>query len=170
MQAVFFFPLILFLFLLILTCNLLGMIPYSYTLTSHLLITFFFALVSFVIINTISIYLHGINFLNLFLPAGSPILLAPLLIPIEFISYVFRVISLSVRLFANMMAGHTLLKVIVGFSWGMLAGGGFLFIIHFFPLMVIFLLIGLEVGVAIIQAYIFTILTCIYLSDGIHLH
>lgn len=165
-----FFPAIFFLFIFILTCNLLGMIPYSYTLTSHLLITFIFAFISFTIINIIAIYYHGINILNLFLPTGSPILLAPLLIPIEFISYSFRVISLSVRLFANMMAGHTLLKVIIGFSWSMLTSGGILFITHFFPLIVVFLLIGLEVGVAIIQAYIFTILTCIYLSDGIHLH
>lgn len=165
-----FFPLIFSLFIFILTCNLLGMLPYSYTLTSHLLITFILALLAFTIVNFVALAYHGINIFNLFLPSGSPILLAPLLVPIELISYTFRVISLAVRLFANMMAGHTLLKVIIGFSWSMLTSGGFLFITHFIPLIVVFILIGLEVGVAIIQAYIFTILTCIYFSDGINLH
>jgi ATP synthase subunit 6 len=169
-KGILFFPVIFLLFIFILFCNLLGMIPYSYTLTSHLLITFILAFIAFSFVNVLALSYHGIKFLNLFLPSGSPILLAPLLIPIEFISYSFRVISLAVRLFANMMAGHTLLKVIIGFSWSMLTSGGILFISHFIPLIVIFILIGLEIGVAIIQAYIFTILTCIYLSDGIHLH
>ena len=142
-----FFPLVFTLYIFIIFANLVGMVPYSYTVTKH-----------------------KINFLSLFLPSGAPIALAPLLVPLEFISYSFRVVSLAVRLFANMMAGHTLLKVIVGFSWTMLGIPGITYIAHYFPLVVILLLIGLEIGVALIQAYVFAILTCIYLSDALNLH
>ena len=107
---------------------------------------------------------------SLFLPPGTSLGLALLLVPIEFVSYMFKPISLGVRLFANMMAGHTLLKVIAGFAWSMMASGGFLFVAHLLPLFVLVLLVGLELGVAMIQAYVFTILTCIYLNDAINLH
>jgi len=105
-----------------------------------------------------------------FLPPGTSLGLALLLVPIEFVSYMFKPISLGVRLFANMMAGHTLLKVIAGFAWSMMASGGLLFVAHLVPLAVLILLVGLELGVAMIQAYVFTILTCIYLNDAINLH
>ena len=108
--------------------------------------------------------------ISLFLPPGTSLGLALLLVPIEFVSYMFKPISLGVRLFANMMAGHTLLKVIAGFAWSMMLSSGFLFVAHLVPLLVLVLLVGLELGVAMIQAYVFTILTCIYLNDAINLH
>jgi F-type H+-transporting ATPase subunit a len=111
-----YFPFIFSLFLFILLSNIIGLIPYSFTLTSHLIITFLIALGVFISINVICFYNNGFNFFSLFLPAGSSLFLTFLLVPIEIVSYIFRPISLSVRLFANMMAGHTLLKVIVGFS------------------------------------------------------
>ena len=108
--------------------------------------------------------------LSLFIPANTSFGLALLLVPIEFVSYIFKPISLGVRLFANLMAGHTLLKVIIGFSWSMLLLEDLLSIGHLIPLLVLVLLMGLELGVAIIQTYVFTILTCIYLNDSIYLH
>ena len=108
--------------------------------------------------------------LSLFIPANTSFGLALLLVPIEFVSYIFKPISLGVRLFANLMAGHTLLKVIVGFSWSMLLLEDLLTVVHVLPLFVLILLVGLELGVAIIQAYVFIILTCIYLNDSINLH
>jgi len=108
--------------------------------------------------------------LSLFIPSNTSFGLALLLVPIEFVSYIFKPISLGVRLFANLMAGHTLLKVIVGFSWSMLLLENFLSFFHLVPLIILVILMGLELGVAIIQAYVFTILTCIYLNDSINLH
>jgi F-type H+-transporting ATPase subunit a len=108
--------------------------------------------------------------LSLFLPANTSFGLSLLLVPIEFISYIFRPISLGLRLFANLMAGHTLLKVIIGFSWNMLILENFISYFHVIPLFLIVILFGLELGVALIQAYVFTILTCIYLNDSINLH
>lgn len=165
-----FFPYIFTLFSFILISNIIGLVPYSFTITSHLIVTFALAFMTFVGINLVCIREHGINMLSLFLPPGSSMVLALLLVPIELVSYVFRPISLSVRLFANMMAGHTLLKVIAGFAWTMMLAGGGLLVAHVIPLAILVLLMGLELGVAIIQAYVFTILTCIYLNDAIHLH
>lgn len=165
-----FISLIFVIFLFIILCNLIGMIPYSFTLTSHLIITFVLSLSIYIGFNIIGIKKHKLNFLNLLLPSGASIMLVPLLVPIELISYIFRVISLPVRLFANMMAGHTLLKVIAGFAWSMLNINNFLFIIHFIPLIILLLLIGLELAVALIQAYVFTILICMYISDVLNLH
>lgn len=150
----------------ILISNVQGMIPYMSTLTSSLTNTFFVALALFSsIIITIFKKKGWRYFLCLFMPEGCPIGLIFLLIPIEIISYTFRVVSLSVRLFANMMAGHTLLKVIVGFSWEMVLAGEIFLFINFIPVATLFILTLLEVGVAFIQTYIFTILTCIYLKD-----
>jgi len=165
-----YFSWVFFLFIILIIINLSGMVPYSFTVTSHLIITFWLGLSVFIGINIIGIRTHGINFLSLFLPSGVPLLLAPLLIMIEIISYFIRVVSLSVRLFANMMSGHILLKVLLGFAWTMMVANKILYIIHFIPLGIVFLLIGLEIGVALIQAYVFTILTCIYLNDAINLH
>lgn len=165
-----YFPLIFTLLSFLLMANLVGMVPYGFTVTSHLIVTFGLALLLFIGINIICIRAHKEKFLCLFLPSGSSLALVPLLVPIELVSYIFRVISLPVRLFANMMAGHTLLKVIAGFAWSMMSSGGILFVAHFIPLFLLVLLIGLEFGVAIVQAYVFTILTCMYLNDAIHLH
>jgi ATP synthase subunit 6 len=165
-----YFPFIFTLFLFILGSNLIGLVPYSFTTTSHLIVTFGFAFIIFLGVNLICLQQHGSNILTLFLPSGTSLGLAFLLIPIELVSYLFKPVSLGVRLFANMMAGHTLLKVIAGFAWTMMMAGGFLFLAHWIPLFVLILLIGLELSVAIIQAYVFTILTCIYLNDAINLH
>jgi ATP synthase subunit 6 len=165
-----FFPLIFVLFLFVLLCNIIGMIPYSFTVTSHLIVTFALALTTFVGFNIIGIKKHKLNFLSLLLPSGSSLALVPLLVPIELVSYIFRVISLPVRLFANLMAGHTLLKVIAGFAWTMLNIGGIMIIIHFIPLALLVLLFGLEIAVSLIQSYVFTILTCMYVNDALNLH
>jgi ATP synthase subunit 6 len=165
------FPSIYALFIVLLITNVQGMVPYSFTLASHLIDTFFLALTFFsFIIVTILIRNNTKYFLTIFMPAGSPFNLAFLLIPLEVISYFFRVLSLSVRLFANMMAGHILLKVILGFAWMMMFAGETLCLASTFPILTLFVLTLLEFGVAMIQAYIFTILICIYLKDAFFAH
>lgn len=165
-----FFPIIFSVFFIIVCLNLIGLVPYSFTLTSHLIVTFALALFIFVAFNIICIRTHGLAFFSLFLPSGTSFALALLLVPIEVISYVFKPVSLSIRLFANMMAGHTLLKVIAGFAWTLGACSGILFFIHYVPLLILFPLFGLELGVALIQSFVFVILLCIYLNDAINLH
>jgi F-type H+-transporting ATPase subunit a len=159
-----YFPFIFSLFLFILFGNLLGMIPYAFTFTSHIIVTFTMAFVVFLGVTVIGFVRHGVGFLKLFVPSGVPIFLLPLMVVIEVLSYLTRPISLSVRLFANMMAGHTMLKVFGGFvvALGILAGWA--------PLAFIVALTGLEVGIAFLQAYVFTILTCIYLNDAVNMH
>lgn len=165
-----YFPFLSVVFLFILTVNLIGLVPYSFTVTSHLVITFALSLSIFIGLNIICIRKHGVYMLSLFIPANTSVSLAWLLIPIEFVSYIFKPISLGVRLFANLMAGHTLLKVIIGFSWSMLLLEDHSSLAHVVPLFVIVVLFGLELGVAVIQAYVFTVLTCIYLNDSVNLH
>lgn len=166
-----YFPYVFTVFCFILVANLIGLIPYSFTATSHLIVTFSLAFFIFLGINIISIRLHKLEFFSLFLPSGSSLGLAFILVPIELVSYTVRPVSLSVRLFANMMAGHTLLKVIAGFAWNMMSyGKNLLFLAHTIPLLILVIVMGLELGVAVIQAYVFTILTCIYLNDAINLH
>ena len=158
-----YFPFIFTVFMFILVGNLFGMIPYSFTFTSHIVVTFAMALVVFLGVTIIAIAKHRLYFFTFFMPPGVPLLMAPLLVPIEIISYLSRPISLSVRLFANMLAGHTLLKVFAGFvvSLGMFG---------VFPLAFIIALTGLEIVIALLQAFVFTILTCLYLNDALHLH
>jgi ATP synthase subunit 6 len=163
-------PFIFVLFSYILFCNLLGMVPYSFTVTSHISVTFALAFSCWVGVTIIGFVTHGIHFFSLFMPSGTPLALAPLLVLIEVISYMFRSISLGVRLFANMMAGHTLLKIMAGFGWTLLGLGGIYSVIGLAPCLLLFIFTVLEVGVAVLQAYIFTILVCIYLNDSIHLH
>jgi len=165
-----YFPIILTIFIYILSCNLIGMIPYSFTVTSHIVITLGLAIVAFTGINIIGLSIHGFHFFSLFLPGGAPLVLAPLLIPIELVSYSFRVVSLALRLFANMMSGHCLLKILAGFAWTMLSAGGILSVVHLLPLVVIFAIVGLELSIAFLQAYVFSVLLCIYLNDAISLH
>jgi ATP synthase subunit 6 len=159
-----------FLFSIILLLNLLGMIPYSFTVTSHFVITFSLALSLFIGINIVGIIKHGKNMIRLFAPEGSPRLLLPLLFVIEIISYLSRVFSLSIRLFANLMSGHTLLKILAGFAWSMLLAGGITFFNSLFPFIIIFLVTGLEVAIGALQAYVFCMLICLYYNDVIHLH
>ena len=159
-----FFPFIFTLFMFVLFCNMIGMLPYSFTVTSHIIVTFTLAAVIFIGVTIIGFMKHGIKYLELFVPKGVPIAILPLILVIEIISYLARPLSLSVRLFANMMAGHTMLKVFGGFviSLGLLGG--------WLPLSFSVALIGLEILVSFLQAYIFAILTCIYLNDALNLH
>lgn len=165
-----FFPLVFTVFLGILLINLTGLVPYSFTLTSHLIVTFAVSLSVFIGINIVCARKHGVKMFSLFLPPGTSIGLAFLLVPIEFISYVFKPISLSIRLFANMMAGHTLLKVIAGFAFALVSASGVLFLVHFVPLLILIPLFGLELGVALIQSFVFSVLISIYLNDALNLH
>jgi F-type H+-transporting ATPase subunit a len=158
-----FFPFVFALFMFILFANAIALIPYTFTVTSHIVVTFAFATVVIVMVTVVGLVKHGLHFFSLFLPKGVPIALAPLLIPIEIISYLARPVSLALRLFANLTAGHTMLKVFGSFVV-MLGLAGIA------PLLVIVLLYGLETLIAFLQAYVFTILTCIYLNDALHLH
>lgn len=159
-----FVPLIFTLFMFILTCNLLGMMPYGFTVTSHISVTFAIAMMVFILVTLLGIYLHGLHFFSLFLPAGTPWWLAPLMVVIELFAYLARPVSLSLRLAANMVAGHVLLKVMAGFVISMAI------YLKFLPIPFIVVLIGFEIFVAVLQAYIFTILSCVYLNDAINLH
>jgi ATP synthase subunit 6 len=165
-----YFPFIFTLHILLLTCNLIGMVPYSFTVTSHIVFTFGLSLSIFIGINIIGIQTHGTKFFSLFLPRGVPLVIVPLLVTIEFVSYIIKVFTLSIRLFANMTSGHTLLKIIAGFAWTMLSTGGLLAFFHIIPLGLLIALIGLEFGIASLQAYVFTLLTCIYLNDVLDMH
>jgi F-type H+-transporting ATPase subunit a len=163
-------PLLVAYLVIIFFSNVLGMIPYGLTLTAQLVITFYLAFTLFLSLNIAGILKHKQNLLSLFFPSGTPLVIAPLIVPVEIISYVFRVISLSVRLFANMMAGHTLVKVIAGFGWAMFNNSGILIICGLIPLLVITILIGLELAVAGIQAYVFITLASMYFHDAFLLH
>jgi len=165
-----YFPFMAVLFMFILSNNLIGMVPYSFTTTSHITLTFFLSFSIFVALNVIGFERHGMEYFSLFLPANTGFFLALVLVPIELISYIAKPISLGVRLFINLMAGHSLLKVIVGFSWNMLLVENLKAIAFIFPLLVLVVLIGLELAVALIQAYVFITLTAIYLNDSEALH
>ena len=158
-----YFPAIFTLFMFVLFGNLLGMIPGSFTFTSHIIVTFALAAAVFVGVTALGIAKHGAKFLTFFVPEGAPKAILPLLVPIEIISYCVRPISLSVRLFVNMVAGHTMMKVFAGFAVG-------LGVLGVAPLAVTVAITGLEFVIAFLQAYIFTVLTCIYLNDALHLH
>jgi len=158
-----YFPFIFTLFLFVLAGNMLGMIPYGFTYTSHIIVTFTMAAIIFVGVTVIGFVKHGLHFFGFFLPPGTPLLMAPLAVPIEAISYFSRPVSLSVRLFANMLAGHTLMKVFAGFIVSLGVFG-------FVPFVFVFALTGLELLIAFLQAYVFTVLTCLYLNDALHLH
>jgi len=159
-----FFPWVFTIFTFILTLNLLGMVPGAFTVTSHIIVTFAFAAMVWITVTLIGFARHGIGYLRLFMPEGLPWWLLPIIIPIELISYLIRPVSHSVRLFANMMAGHTMLKVFGGFVVGLGVLGGWA------PLAFMVAFTGLEIVVAFLQALIFTVLTCIYLNDALHMH
>lgn len=152
-------------FIFILFSNLMGLVPYSFTLTSHLTVTFFLAFSIFLGITFIGVSKHRFRLFSLFIPPNTTFFLALILVPIEFISYLAKPVSLGVRLFINLMAGHTLLKVIAGFAWSLLNLRELPSFLQFLPFLVLVVLFGLELGVALIQAYVFTILLCIYLND-----
>lgn len=158
-----YFPLIFTLFMFILASNLLGMIPFSFTVTSHIIVTFALAMLIFITVTILGFVKNGRKFFRTFFPEGSPLAVAPILIPIEIISFLMRPITLSVRLFANMLAGHIILKVFAGFTIAL----GFYGVA---PIAINIAVTGFEIFVACIQAYIFTILSCLYLHDALHMH
>ncbi len=158
-----YFPFIFTLFMFVFFGNMLGMVPYSFTYTSHIIVTFAMALTVFVGVTVVGFKTHGIRFLGFLMPAGIPVFMAPLIIPIEILSYFTRPVSLALRLFANMTAGHTMLKVFAGFVFTLGVFG-------VVPLALVAALTGLEFIIAFLQAYVFTILTCVYLNDALHMH
>jgi F-type H+-transporting ATPase subunit a len=165
-----YFPFVFAIFMFVLFGNLLGMLPYAFTFTSHIAVTLTLAVIVFVTVTVIALMRHGMHFFSYFFPEGAPVWLAPIIIPVEVISYFSRVVSLSVRLFANMVAGHVMLKVFATFVvllGGLGAVGPFVAVL---PLGVNIALVGFEFLVAFLQAYVFAILTSIYLHDAVHLH
>ncbi len=159
-----YFPFIFALFMFIFVGNLIGMIPYSFTYTSHLVVTFGMAATVFIGVTIVGFVKHGVKFLGFFLPHGVPWFLVWLIIPIEILSYLSRPVSLSLRLFANMTAGHTMMKVFAGFHFFVLGAAGLA------PLAMVVALTGLEIVIAFLQAYVFAILTCVYLNDALNPH
>lgn len=157
-----YFPLILFVFIFILFSNLIGLLPYGFTITGHLILTFQIAFSLFVGITIIGFFNNKLQFLNLFVPSGVPKALIPFLVIIEFVSYLIRPFSLSIRLFANMLAGHTLLNLLSGFTFNVLKT---YFILSILPFLFVLFIVILEFSIAFVQAYIFSILLCIYLND-----
>lgn len=158
-----YFPFIFSIFMFVLMGNLLGMVPYFFTFTSHIVVTFALAFTIFIMVTVIGFAKHGWKFLRMFCPEGVPLAVTPILVPVEIIAYLMRPITLSVRLFANMLTGHILLKLFGAFTiaWG---------VVGILPFGINVMFTGFEFFVAFIQAYIFTILTCIYLNDALHLH
>ncbi len=165
-----FFPFVFALFMFVLMGNMLGLLPYAFTYTSHIAVTFGLAFMVFVLITVVAFVIHGKHFFSYFFPEGAPIWLAPIIIPVEVVSYLSRPISLSIRLFANMVAGHVMLKVFATFIvllGGLGTVGPF---VATLPLAINVALVGFEVLVAFLQAYVFAVLTSIYLHDAVHLH
>jgi F-type H+-transporting ATPase subunit a len=158
-----YFPFIFTLFMFIFAGNMIGMLPYSFTFTSHLIVTFGMAIVVFIGVTIVGFMKHGLHFFSFFLPQGVPWFLTWLIVPIEIISYLSRPVSLSLRLFANMTAGHTMIKVFAGFI--LLLG-----ILGIAPMIVVIALTALEFIVALLQAYVFAILSCVYLNDALNMH
>jgi F-type H+-transporting ATPase subunit a len=162
-------PFIFSLFIFVLIANLIGLLPYSFTVTSHIAVTFAFASFIFLLCVIIGIAKHGLHFFSLFVPPQTPILLLPLIVVIELISFLSRPLTLSVRLFANMTAGHILLKVFAGFIISLGLAGGLLPLIGILPMAMNVALYALELLVAVVQAYVFALLTCVYLNDSVNL-
>lgn len=169
-KGVSFFPIFFTVFFLVLVLNVVGLFPFGFTVTGHIVVTFFLAMsfnMSFLILG---FQKHGLYFLKLFVPSGVPKVLLPLIIVIELVSYFIRTFSLSLRLFANMMAGHTLLQILSGFVLVLASVIGFFSLFSVIPFLLVFAVTGLEIAIAFIQAYVFTILLFIYLNDSLNLH
>ncbi|WP_407048221.1 F0F1 ATP synthase subunit A [Methyloraptor flagellatus] len=167
-QGMVFFPLVFSLFMFVFVANMLGLIPYFFTVTSQIIVTFMMALIVILTVVIYGVWKHGFHFFGLFAPSGVPALLIPLVTAIEIVSFLSRPVSLSVRLFANMLAGHITLKVFAGFVVMLGAAGGIGTIGSILPLGMTVAMTALEFLVAFLQAYVFTVLTCMYLNDAIH--
>lgn len=167
-KSFYFLPFLFVLFFFLVSANLFGMIPYSFALTSHFAITLFLSFLTFFSAVVLGFQQHGLKFFGLFLPNGAPFVLAPFLILVELISFFARLFSLAIRLFANIMSGHTLLKILAGFAWILGAQLGSL--LFFVPFIVVLVITGLEIVIAFLQAYVFTVLSSIYLNEALILH
>jgi F-type H+-transporting ATPase subunit a len=165
-----YFPFIYALFIFILVNNLIGMVPYSFASTSHFILTFFISFTVVLGATILGFNKHGLEFFSLFVPAGCPLGLLPLLVLIEFISYLARNVSLGLRLAANITAGHMLLNILSGFTYNIMTSGFIFFIIGLLPLAFIIAFSALELGIAFIQAQVFVVLTCSYIKDALYLH
>jgi F-type H+-transporting ATPase subunit a len=165
-----FFPFIFTLFFFILFGNLLGLLPYTFTFTSHIAVTAALAILVIVLVTVVALRIHGLHFFSYFFPKGAPVLLAPIIVPVEIISYLSRPVSLSIRLFANMVAGHVMFEVFASFMVMMAGAGAIGYLGAVGPLALNVVLMGFELLVACLQAYVFAVLTCIYLHDAVHLH
>lgn len=163
-------PFIYALFFFVVIANLAGNVPYSFAITTSAIVSLGLSFTIWFGATILGLQRHGLHFLSYFVPAGTPLGLVPLLVLVEFISYVARAFSLGIRLFANLVAGHTLLKILAGFLFPMFTMGPLMLLVATLPMTLFVALIGLEVAVSIIQAYVFTILTCIYIKDAIDLH
>jgi F-type H+-transporting ATPase subunit a len=167
-----YFPFVFSIFMFVFFCNILGLLPIGlaeggFTVTSHIIVTFALAIMVFVVVTVIGFMRHGFHFLRLFVPSGVPWPILPILVPIEIMSYFIRPVTLAVRLFANMVAGHVMLAVFGGF---VIALGGVFFVLGGIPLAAIIAVLALELLIAGLQAYVFAMLTCIYLNDAVHMH
>jgi F-type H+-transporting ATPase subunit a len=142
-------------------------VPYSFAITSHIAITLFLSFLTFFTCVVVCFYRHGLDFFSLFLPSGSPVPLIPLLVVLELLSFIARLFSLAIRLFANIMSGHTLLNILAGFGWILATKLSLIFV---FPVLIVFLVSFLEIGISILQAYVFCVLSSIYLYEALFLH
>ena len=165
-----FLPFIYSLFFFILLANLSGNVPYNFTVATSAVVSLGLSFTIFFGVTILGLYRHGVHFFSFFVPAGTPLGMVPLLVLIELISYLARAFSLGVRLFANMVAGHTLLKILSGMLWPILTSGVVMFFVALLPMAIFLALVGLEIAVSFIQAYVFVVLTCVYLRDAIDLH
>jgi ATP synthase subunit 6 len=166
-KAYFFFPYLLVLFTFVVTANVFSLVPYSFAITSHIAITLFLSFLTFFTCVVVCFYRHGLDFFSLFLPSGSPVPLIPLLVVLELLSFIARLFSLAIRLFANIMSGHTLLNILAGFGWILATKLSLIFV---FPVLIVFLVSFLEIGISILQAYVFCVLSSIYLYEALFLH
>ncbi len=165
-----FFPFIFVLFIFLALMNMFGLVPYTFTPTAHIIVTFGLSLSIFIGCTIIGFKTHKLDFFAMFMPAGSPLWLAPFLIIIEFVSHCAKAISLGVRLAANITAGHLLFAILAGFTWTNITAGGLMTIVGIFPFLIVLFITILEIAVAVIQAYVFCLLTTIYINDSVHLH
>jgi F-type H+-transporting ATPase subunit a len=165
-----YFPFIYVLFVFILVNNLIGMVPYSFASTSHFILTFSLSFTVVLGATILGLSKHGLEFFSLFVPAGCPLGLLPLLVLIEFISYLARNVSLGLRLAANILSGHMLLNILSGFTYNIMTSGFLFFFLGLFPLAFIIAFSGLELGIAFIQAQVFVVLSCSYIKDALELH
>nr|AFV57338.1 ATP synthase subunit 6 [Pneumocystis jirovecii]QVV24903.1 ATP synthase F0 subunit a [Pneumocystis jirovecii] len=165
-----YFPLIYSLFVFVLVANFIGMIPYSFAVTSHLVFTVALSLTILLGVTFLGLYLHGLKFFSFFVPSGVPMVLIPFLTAIELILYLSWGLSLGIRLGANVMAGHMLMKILAGFIFNIMVSGILLFVLGLLPLAILIAIAGLELAIAFIQAYVFVVLTSSYIKDSIYLH